>query len=249
MQPAPIRVLTMGLHGSASTWVYNVARELLLANYGEAAVHSCFTIRGEGLRDTPGATAQHVVAKTHGWPALAEFASEWDAKLIVSVRDPRDAVVSLMQRFGETFDRSVRGIGQDCRVAFGCARARFPVLRYEDRFFEKPAAVEWIARHLGVAAAPAIRARIFAAYTTDRVRQFAAGVTALPPERQRGNESFRFDSVTQITNSHIGDGRVGKWREVLDPGQGALLTTHFRPFLAAFGYSEAPEAGATSGPA
>jgi hypothetical protein len=239
MQPAPYRVITLGIHGSASTWVFNVARELLVARFGADAVHPCHALRAEDLRDAAGHPARHVVAKTHGWPAVAGFAKEWDARLLVSVRDPRDAVLSVMQRFGESFDRSVRGVAQDCRAALACAAAGFPVLRYEDRFFEKPAAVPAIAGYLGLTVTQGEAARIFADYSTDAVRRFAAGVAALPPARVDGQGGFRFDRLTQITNTHIGDGRVGKWRDQLDPQQQVAAAEFLGPFLAPFGYAPA----------
>jgi hypothetical protein len=238
MQAAPYRVLTLGLHGSASTWVFNVARELLVEQFGAAAVHPCHALRAADLECLAAAPGQHIVAKTHGWPLLPVFARQWSARLVISVRDPRDAVLSVMQRFGEPFERSLQGIVQDCRSVLACAGAGYPVLRYEDRFFERPAAVRLIATYLRLPLSEATAARIFAAYATDAVREFASGLGALPAERLDGQGSFRFDRLTQITNTHIGDGRVGKWQEALDPRQQALVTTVFRPFLRKFGYAD-----------
>jgi hypothetical protein len=232
----PWRVITLGIHGSASTWVFNVARELLVARFGAASVHPCHALRADDLRNLPAGPGRHVVAKTHGWPTLPAFAAEWQARAIISVRDPRDAVLSVMQRFGEPFERSLQGIAQDCRAVLACAGAGFPALRYEDRFFEQPATVGAIAAYLRLPVEPSTAAEIFMTYSTDAVRRFAAGMGGLPPERLDGQGSFRFDRLTQITNTHIGDGRVGKWRDQLDPRQQALVTTVLRPFLARFGY-------------
>ena len=44
-----------------------------------------------------------------------------------------------------------------------------------------------------------------------------------------------FDRLTQITSTHIGDGRVGKWRDALTPPQQAFAAMVLRPFVAAFG--------------
>jgi hypothetical protein len=228
--------MTLGLHGSASTWVFNVARELLVATYGPDKVHSCFAGKTEDLSDAATPPGRHIVAKTHGWPSMPAFAREWGGRLLISVRDPRDAVLSVMQRFGEPFDRSLRGVGQDCRVTMACAGAGVAVLRYEDRFFERPAAVPAIAEHLGLPVAPATAARVFRDYSTDAVRRFAAGVPALPAERLSGPGPVQFDLLTHITNTHIGDGRVGKWRDLLAPEQRAFATMYLAPFLRRFGY-------------
>ena len=241
MSDAPLaRVLTAGLHGSASTWVFNVARELMGAAYGVDSVHPCHAAKPADLDAAILPPGRHIVAKTHGWPGLAAFAQAWPGRLVLSVRDPRDAVVSLMERFGETFERSAQGVTHDCKAAMECAQAGFAVLRYEDRFFDNAVTVDRLAAYLGLTVPDAELARIFAAYRTESVREFAAGVKALPPERQQGEGDFRFDRLTQITHNHIGNAQAGKWRERLDTGQRAALTQHFRPFLAAFRYPALP---------
>ena len=42
-----------------------------------------------------------------------------------------------------------------------------------------------------------------------------------------------------VTWRHIGDARIGKWREGFDGEVGSALTHHFFPFLLRFGYSPA----------
>ncbi len=233
---APLLAITVGVHGSASTWVFNVAREVLAEAVG-GAVHGCHLLQPDDLARDRALGARHIVAKTHGWPDLAASARAWGAPAIVSVRDPRDAIVSVIQRFGEPFDRALGGIAQDCRAALACAEAGFPVLRYEDRFFEQPASVRLIATHLGLGVSDAAAARIFDAYTTEAVRTLAAGVADLPAERVAGDARFRFDRLTQITQSHIGDARTGKWRDLLPPDQQMAVGMLLRPFLARFGYA------------
>jgi hypothetical protein len=237
MQPSPYRVLTVGIHGSASTWVFNVTRELLVARFGADAVYPCHATRADDLRDALAHQWRHFVAKTHGWTTLPAFIQECSVLAIVSVRDPRDALLSIMQRFGEPFDRCMRGIQQDCRVALACANAGHPVLRYEDRFFESPAALDMVSDHLGLKVPKEAAERIFRQYATEAVRSFAAGIAALPAHRLGGEGGFRFDLLTQITNTHIGDGRVGKWRELLDPQQQAAANTFLGSFIRMFGYS------------
>jgi hypothetical protein len=69
------------------------------------------------------------------------------------------------------------------------------------------------------------------------VRAFAAAVPTLPPGRLAGDgKTLVFDNVTQIHRTHIGDGRVGKWRDHLTPQQQRALTRHFAPFFERFGY-------------
>jgi hypothetical protein len=59
----PRLVLTLGLHGSASTWAYNVARELMAAAYGPDAVATYFANRLEDLLNERSVLGRHVVCK------------------------------------------------------------------------------------------------------------------------------------------------------------------------------------------
>jgi hypothetical protein len=234
---APRPVVTIGLHGSASTWVYNVAREVLAAAFGDASVTTCFVNTSADLPDETTLRGRHLVCKTHGWPELPAFSRATNAAILLSVRDPRDAVVSLMRRFASPYEVCVRGVALDCQYAAWCAASGHPMLRYEDRFFDNFSTVTTLARHLAAPVSDAAAARIFATYATDAVRAFADAVPSLPPERLAGDgKTLVFDNVTQIHRTHIGDGRVGKWRDHLTAPRQAALTRHFAPFLDRFGY-------------
>lgn len=227
----------MGLHGSASTWVFNVARELVSAAVGKDLVISCFGATPAALLAQPGIFGRHLVCKTHGWPNLNVFAYLTDAAVVVSVRDPRDCVLSLMERFSETFPRAMNGLAQDCRHAAACADANSLVLRYEDHFFDDLETVRMLARHIGVEVSDPVAREIFDRYRTEAVRAFAATIESLPRERLDGDgKPLLFDLVTHITRTHIGDGRIGKWRERADTQQRNAMTQQFSTFLVRFGY-------------
>jgi hypothetical protein len=230
--PTPRLIVTIGLHGSASTWVYNIARELMIAARGE---EQAAAIAGESVQAVVADSrlaGRYVVWKAHhGGPDWEVFAWLSRATVVLSVRDPRDAAVSMMRRFAVEATPALRGIAQDCRRALQCADAGCPVLRYEDRFFDDPTTVAMLARLIGAEVPAETEARIFERYRTAAVRAFADNLEALPAER------LRIDPVTQILRGHIGDGRIGKWREHLDPAQQREATAYFAPFLERFGYS------------
>src|SRR5215469_2694792 len=97
---APLLVATVGLHASASTWVFNVARELLIAAYGEDAVMTLYADEIALLPTRTARAGRHLVVKSHrGSPPLDRWFVERGARVLVSVRDPRDAAVSMAQRF------------------------------------------------------------------------------------------------------------------------------------------------------
>ena len=207
-----------------------------MARFGEREVHAGHALAADDLLVETRPGDQHVIIKTHGFPAIAEVLQQHRAKVIVSVRDPRDAVLSLIERFGTVPDVALRGIARDCAAALACADAGFLTLRYENGFFKQPAAIRLIAKTLDLETDEATVDRIFTEYGTEAVRVFANGLKDLPADRLDGTGSFRFDRLTQITNTHIGDGRVGKWRDRFDKAQQAGLTRFFASFLQRFGY-------------
>lgn len=234
---APRLILAVGVRGSASTWAFNVAREVMAAAIGTAAVAPCFANTPDDLAAAGAAGAACVVCKTHGVAGLDRLARQDGARAIVTVRDPRDAVLSLIERFGTPPAVALRGVAESCNAVLGCAGPGVPVLRYEDGFFERTETVALLARHLGVAVAAADLARIFAAWRTDAVRAFAATVPTLPADRLVADgAAFCFDRLTQVHRTHIGDGRVGKWRERFAPAAQAELGRVFAPFLHHFRY-------------
>jgi hypothetical protein len=144
-----------------------------------------------------------------------------------------------MQRFDESLPRAIAFLTLDCLHTTACADAGYPILRYEDRFFDNPTTVRAVAQHMGIDVSDSIADRIFRRYHTDAVREFAATVTSLPPERLEGDgKSILYDRITQIHRTHIGDARVGKWRDHFDEGVRTMLTQKFSAFLARFGYPD-----------
>ena len=110
------------------------------------------------------------------------------------------------------------------------------MLRYEEKFFDDRASVERIGRMIALPTDPALEATIFARYRREAVRNFAARITELPPERLGRVGKFNMDQLTQFHEIHVGDGQVGKWRD-LAPDTRRALTIRFCHFLDRFGYA------------
>ena len=234
--PPPRLVATIGLHASASTWVFNVVRELMIAVLGDAQVLTLYADELGQLPDAAARAGRHLVIKSHhGSAGLDAWLAAERAQVFLSMRDPRDACISMSQRFNAPLGHAVRWIANDCNRLLRLAPRGHLLLRYEDRFFDDPSAAERLACALGVRVAPAVMTAILARYRTEAVRSFAQRLGDLPPERVTRVASFMMDRVTHILGPHIGDTRSGKWRGLPGPLQ-AELTRLFGPFLDRFGY-------------
>jgi len=221
----------VGLHGSASTWVFNVVRELMIAAVGDGRVVAVYADDVSHLPDV--SEREHLVIKSHhGSDALEDWLKQRGARVILSVRDPRDACLSMSQRFETPLGATVRWLANDCNRMMRLARAGYPLLRYEDRFFDQSETVIRLANMLPAPVTGELALSIFERYETAAVKTFGAN---LPADRVQMVQQFMMDKVTQIHASHIGDGRSGKWRDL--PGaQSVELTKIFTPFLDMFRY-------------
>lgn len=240
---APALVATVGLHGSASTWAFNVARELMTAAFGEGALFSAHA-QEPGQIPTEASSRPHMVLKSHhGCAALDAWLKARGAVYLLSIRDPRDAALSMSQRFGAPLGHTVVWLTNDCNRLLRLLQDRHLLLRYENRFFDDRASVERIASWLGAGVTAETIDDIFDRYRTEAVREFAARLDDLPVERIQANKITRLDRLTQIHRRHIGDGRTGKWRDLPIPIQNEI-TGIFGPFLDKFGYDRSTQAAA-----
>lgn len=100
-------VATIGLQGSASTWVFNVVRELMIASFGQSQISAVFTEELGQLPSVVSQVGQHVLVKSHsGTPDLDAWLRAVEAEIVLSIRDPRDAAISMSQRFNAPLERT-----------------------------------------------------------------------------------------------------------------------------------------------
>lgn len=153
MTTLPRLVCTIGMHGSASTWVFNMVREILTLALGADAVLPFFA---DKLVHLPGEAAREgksLIVKSHeGSDELEQWLDAGGALRLLSVRDPRDATLSLMQRFGMALQPAANAIARDGARLQRLAARGLPVWRYEDGFFHQEAALDELATRLSAAA-------------------------------------------------------------------------------------------------
>ena len=235
---APRLVATVGLHGSASTCVFNVVRELMIAAVGADNVLATFADDVSGLPPPLRPESRHVVLKSHcGSPSWQWLVALTAAPVLLSVRDPRDSVVSIMERFGVTLEQAVRDVAADCHLAWLCADAGSEPLRFENRFYDDDGFASRTAARLELDVPEDVCREIGRRYSTGSMRAFAAALDDMPGERVVRFGQMQYDQVTQIHRTHIGDARIGKWREYFPPPERDRLTQTFAPVLEKFGYA------------
>ncbi len=223
----------LGMYGSASTWLFNVVR-LVQALALEAQPVSHFFSGGESLAEfgragTVDLVKSHEIAGEATVLALAARA----ARIFITVRDPRDAVVSLMQARSHSFERALYFVGDAARLCMefsGDARAR--LYRYESGFFNDEQTVHEIAVWLGGAICAADAARIFAATSRPEVEKHIARMHGQPGILQDRQSGDLLDPHTQWHSHHAGRrGETGRWRTVLTPEQVLEIETRIPYFL------------------
>jgi len=224
----------LGMYASASTWLFNVVRQLHeAADRGPLQSHFISENQLVSSLETPGVThlvKSHEIADERSLLRLAGQAE----KIIVTWRDPRDAVTSLMRSHGHSFERALPFIEASAALCKGFLKDRRSLsLRYETGFFDDPATLTRLAGHLGYSpAAPALDT-IFQASRRAAIEEYIAGLPSLPGVLQDPVSGDRLDPVTHWHSHHARrDGEIGRWQRLLTPAQNNLIRTRLPdPFL------------------
>ena len=231
-----------GVYASGSTWAYNVMRAVAAVGYPARVRTSRFANTVADLAGIEDGEALHVV-KTHDLPAAAATVLlDHSPRLVLSVRDPRDAVTSLMryqnypfEQAGQVIARSARFVRHLAEIVPGAL-----VLRYEDGFTDDVATVARIAEALGIAITGGAAEAMFTAHSRAAVERFIARLPDSGEARANGPADY-YDPATQWHRHHVGrDGEVGRWRRMLMPGQPGAIEADCGDYMDRFGYARAP---------
>jgi hypothetical protein len=236
-EPAKI-ILCAGLKSSGSTWLYNVVIRLLKETTPELRHRvAAFYADRVALFPKGSEKARYLVVKSHvPSESLLLVTRLSRGPILLTIREPRDSVVSLMQRFRFTFDAALKDVGEEAARIVEFSRARDVMLfRYEDRFHEDAGTVAEVAAVLGVRAPKAMRQRIFASLTPKSVKR------AIRTLKGRGSfgaapKPEDFDPATHWHPGHVGDGRIAKYAEFLSAAQQAEVIATTRDYCRRFGY-------------
>jgi hypothetical protein len=211
----------LGMYASASTWLYNVVRQISAAAQPAQPVRTHFASGrlNEAALAQPGL---HII-KTHeiSDDAAVQALTRRADKILVTIRDPRDAVTSLMLYHGHTFERALPLVAAAMRL---CARwaadPRTLVFHYESGFFDDERTLDRIAAQLDLNVPEADRRKIFAALQRGQVETYISGLPRLPGVLQDRISGDLLDPQTHWHTHHAGrSGEVGRWRRMLTGAQ------------------------------
>jgi len=224
-----------GLHGSGSTWMFNLVREIYRTEGVEFV--SCHR-ESKAKWPLEGLGSRRLVVKSHNPMAdLQSFIANSSEPVVITVRDPRDAVVSMMQRFPDSsaadFNEALKAVALSAQSLVALSRLRdIPVFRYEDGFIGSVETFDRIAALLGTRPPKDHRTEILAGLTQEAVKRKISDLEAAGAIR--GEEVW--DRESQWHANHVGDGKVGKFNSVLSPAQQREIVRQTRDYCDRFGY-------------
>ncbi len=230
-------VICAGIYGSGSTWLYNVVSDLRVAEYGSDQVFgTALNNVGDFVKTAP--PAPHLILKLHQGDATAGFLIKTcQVPTVVSLRDPRDAVVSFMHRFKKDFEYSLNIVAENCAfVQSILQKGRQFLVRYEDNFVNDIETIRSVAAFLDSQRDEVTIEQIFDCHNRANVEKFLSEFDSLPEHRISESGTFTWDKVTLWHKNHLGDGAIGKWRTALSEAEQQQATERLRPWLVTFAY-------------
>ena len=234
--PAPRVVWCLGMYASGSTWLFNVTREVTQRLHPQTRVTGHYVDATDRLGRLPAGLA---VVKTHhlGRTAAQRLAAKAEV-IMLSLRDPRDAVTSLMQHMGQNFLQALRWVEDS---ALFCAQyaddPRTALLRYEDGFTETPEIFDVLATRLGGGLGAQAREELFAQSRRAAIEAKIARLKDLPTAWHNPATGDVVDRDTQWHLHHAGrSGENGRWRRLLPPEAASHVEQRLDGFMRRFGY-------------
>jgi hypothetical protein len=217
-------VWCLGMYASASTWLFNVIRQMAA---GESEVYTHFIAGGiePEVFDRGGLQ----LVKSH--EITDDFAVEWLARnterIFVTIRDPRDAVTSLMQYHGYDFERALAHVDASARLCVRFANDERTVFwPYESRFFENEESLARIEIALGMGMEAAVRSTLFGSMQRAHVEAHIAKFPTMRGVLQDRVSGDMLDPRTHWHTHHAGrSGEIGRWKHALSAEQVVAVDT------------------------
>jgi hypothetical protein len=186
-------------------------------------------------------SAGTLVVKSHATTVAEELARRARA-IIITIRDPRDSLASMMAHNNVPLEIALNVISASARL---CARyashERAMLLRFDDRFFDDPATIRKLASLFDGALSDADARRIFSEMRREEVERFIAAMDERPTVTTYFNEIIgaddTLDEITGWHKHHAGRrGEDGRWRRELAASEVAAIELRLRKWMERFGY-------------
>ncbi len=232
----PRLVWCLGMYASGSTWLFNAARAVAGVLYPQQRVAGHFVEELRPLRALPRALN---VVKTHDLgPAAARFMAERADVILISLRDPRDAVTSMVQHMQLDFAPALQRAETSAQFAASFAGdARAALFIYESGFTDAAETFDSLAAALGGTLTPEQRTALFAATRRSKIEEKISRLAQLPTAWRNPADGDLLDRDTQWHHHHAGrDGESGRWRRMLPVQEVAQIERNMADFMQAFGY-------------
>ena len=230
------------MYASGSTWLFNAMRDVAAVVRPEQPALSCYAETLPMLAPVRDAAGVRIV-KTHQLDAKAEaFMNEAAATVLLTIRDPRDAVVSLMQHMRHSFAAALATVERSALFAQRyAADPRTVLLRYEAGFIDDPATFDRLAAVLGGALAAPARAALFTRTRRAAIEAQIAQLEDLPTAVKDPRSGDVVDQVSQWHRHHANrGGEVGRWRRLLPAEAVSIVEQRLGGWMAALGYNGLP---------
>ena len=232
-------VWCLGLYASGSTWLYNIVLRLAALLHPELQVVAAYLAEGHA----PQALAEPgrlLVVKSHAPSGdIWDWMNHQDPRILLTLRDPRDSIASMMVYQGYGFTSALSAVVQSAKFCASILdNAKAALLRYEAGFIDDPRTLDFVATKLGGTLPPDIAAEVFVASrraATEKVIRQALGGPGVIHHQASGDI---VDPTTQWHIHHLGrSGHAGRWRYVLTLPQAAAAESALAEPMARMGYS------------
>lgn len=206
----------LGMYASASTWMLNAVREIQVASGGmdlatQFVRESVSPVILDGTHAVSVIKSHEIIDET----TQLAIAGRCDT-ILMSIRDPLDAVASVMEYQKMPFARALELVRQSSALCLDYMKdRRTTCFIYETKFFDDPATLFSLARLMGVTL-PRSRAG-----NLQSVAPLCSGKTDRGAAQQAGVlqdlvSGDYLDPVTQWHSHHAGrSGQIGRWRQRL----------------------------------
>ena len=209
------------MYASASTWLFNVTRQVLQTTQKEKVQVTFVSGREKTL--ALGGPGTLTLIKSHEINDDSRIVDvvRHSRKILITMRDPRDAVTSLMQAHKYDFGRALDLAEQSARLCGSFAKdRRAKLFHYESGFFEDVCTVKAVAEHLGHGVENGIIQTIYGSLIRAEVEKHIGKMPKLAGILKDAVSGDLLDTKTQWHSHHAGrNGEIGKWKKALTPKQ------------------------------